>query len=66
VSHCRRDTAVSELSELVQNLNRESLREQVNWVMNSVDAKTEFRAIEVVFLRFTCELECICDLLIQN
>jgi hypothetical protein len=58
--------AVNVLSELGQNLNNESLREQVNWAKSSVDVKTAFRAVEEVLLGFTGELECICKLLVQN
>ena len=44
MSHYRRDIAVNELLELVQNVNCVSLREQVNWVMSSVRNKVELLA----------------------
>ena len=66
MSHCRRDMAENELSELVQNSSREPPREQVNWVISSVGVETEFRSNETSLLRlFADKLECTCQLLVK-
>jgi hypothetical protein len=66
VSHCRRDMAENELSELVQNSSREPPREQVNWVISSVGVQTEFRSNEtLLLLLFADKLECTCQLLVK-
>jgi hypothetical protein len=67
MSHCRRDMEENELLELVQNSCPKSPREQVNWVMSSVDVKTEFRSNDIALLRLSADkLECTCQLLVQN